>query len=83
MENDLSVFDPYWTEQIKVAQGRDVKVENVNVEIKAMRLEKNFGLSVFPVFRTFRTFGLRNKSGIITLVSKVENFAKPKPKLPK
>ena len=34
MENDLSVFDPYWTEQIKVAQGRDVKVENVNVEIQ-------------------------------------------------
>ena len=27
---------------------------------KAMRLGKNFGLLVFPVFRTFWTFGLRN-----------------------
>ena len=44
---------------------------------KAMRLEKNFGLKVFPVFwtfRTFRIFGLQNKSGTRPLFSNVRNF---------
>ena len=42
--------------------------------IKAMRLPEIFRLSTFPVFRTFWTFGLRNKSGILTLVSNVRKF---------
>ena len=42
--------------------------------IKAMRLSKNFGLSTFPVFRPYRYFDGRNKSGILTLVSNVRKF---------
>ena len=41
-----------------------------------MRLEKNFGLSTFPVFRAFRYFEVQNKSGIMTLVSNVQKFRK-------
>ena len=43
---------------------------------KAMRLPEIFGLSTFLVFRTFWTFGLRNKSGILTLVSNVRKFSR-------
>ena len=39
-----------------------------------MRLEKNFGLSTFPVFRVSRYFEVRNKFGIVTLVSNVRKF---------
>ena len=44
--------------------------------IKAMRLEKNFGLSTFPVFRVSRYFEVRNKFGIVTLVLNVRKFRK-------
>ena len=39
-----------------------------------MRLPEIFGLSTFPVFWTFQTFGLRNKSGVIPLFLNVQNF---------
>jgi hypothetical protein len=41
------------------------------LESKAMRLEKIFGLSTFPVFRLSRYFEVLNKSGIWVRVSKV------------
>ena len=39
-----------------------------------MRLSKNFGLLTFPVFRPYRYFDGRNKSGKLTLVSNVRKF---------
>ena len=43
----------------------------------ATRLPENFSVSTFPVFRPYRYFNGRNKSGILTLVLKLtENLTK-------
>ena len=44
------------------------------IGIKAMRLEKKFGLSTFLVFRLSRYFEVRNKSGIWVRVSEIQKF---------
>ena len=55
----------------------------MRVGSKVMRLENNFGLSVFPVFRTFWTFGHRNKSGTRPLFSNVQKFCKTETEITK
>ena len=64
-------------EWLNRAQVQKLQQVNNDIQSKAMHLPKIFGLSTFPVFRVFRYFEVRNKSGIRAPVWKViENFAK-------